>query len=97
MIIIYCKTLDDSTLVGELLFRINSVQNKNENESWTLDENEDDCWILATKCNQYPVAVIYRIGNEVVCIEIDDNCAPKVIAPLIEKYGFENVKWLLTQ
>ena len=97
MINIYCKTSDGPKNVGKLLCRTNSVQDKNENYSWIVNKTEDDSWIIETNCNQSPDGIIYRIGNEVVCIEVDDNCAPKVIEPLIEKYGFDNIKWLLTQ
>ena len=61
-------------------------------------ENEDDCWIIQTEHpNSETSAMIYRIGTEIVCIEIDDNCASNVIEPLLKKYGFNNVKWLLTK
>lgn len=97
MINIYCNTSDDPKNVGKLLCRANSVQDKNENDSWGVNKSEDDCWIVETKCNPSAAAMIYRIGNEVICIEVDNNCAPKVIETLIEKYGFDNVKWLLIQ
>jgi hypothetical protein len=38
---------------------------------------------------------VYRIGDTVVLSEIDNDFAPNVIAPLITKYGFDNVKWLV--
>ena len=41
--------------------------------------------------------MIYRIGSEIVVIEIDDDCASNVIEPLMKKYGFDNVKWLLSK
>ena len=97
MIYIYCKTLDNLNRVGELLCRANSVQDKNGNDSWVINEAEDDCWIIETNCNQSPAAIIYRIGTDVVCIEVDADCAPNAIEPLIKQYGFDNVKWLLTK
>ena len=42
-------------------------------------------------------ALTYRVGNEIVAIELDENCASNVIEPLMKKYGFENIKWLVTK
>jgi len=97
MIYIYCKTLDTHNRIGDLLCRANSVRDKNKNDSWIINEAEDDYWIIETNCNQSPAAIIYRIRNDVVCIEVDDDCAPNVIEPLMEKYGFDNIKWLLAK
>ena len=97
MIYIYCKTLDTHNRIGDLLCMANSVQIKDENDSWVLNKSEDDCWIIETNCNQSPAAIIYRIRNDVVCIEVDSDCAPKIIEPLMKEYGFNNVKWLLTK
>ena len=96
MFYIYCRTSDNISRIGELLCKANSVQDKNKNDSWIVNE-EDDYWIIKTDCNLSPAAIIYRIRNDVVCIEVDDECTPKVIEPLMEKYGFDNVKWLLTK
>lgn len=41
--------------------------------------------------------MVYRIGDSVVVTEIDDECASKVVEPLMEYYGFENVKWLVSK
>ena len=41
--------------------------------------------------------MIYRIGSEIIVIEIDEDCASNVIEPLMKKYGFGNVKWLLSK
>jgi len=97
MINIYCKTLDDVNHVGDLICRANSVQEDNKIDSWVISKAEEEYWIIETNCIQSPVAIFYRIGTEVVCIEVDDDCAPNVIEPLMKKYGFENVKWLLTK
>ena len=97
MIYIYCKTLDTHNRIGGLLCRANSVRDKNKNDSWVINKAEDDCWIIESNCIQSPIAIFYRVGAEVVCIEVDDDCAPNAIEPLIKQYGFDNVKWLLTK
>jgi hypothetical protein len=41
------------------------------------------------------VALVYRAGDTVVVSEVADDLAPNFIDPLLEKYGFENVKWIV--
>jgi hypothetical protein len=43
------------------------------------------------------IGIVYRIGDAVVLSEIDNDLAPTIIDPLISKYGFDNVKWLVVQ
>lgn len=88
---IYCSTKDSAKTVGELICRATSVENNKI--SWLVKDEDDSCVIEAT-CNGHCVAVVYYVGASVVGIEIDDNCASKVVEPLIENYGFEKVKWL---
>jgi len=96
MIWVYCKTVDDPKIVADYVCEANFGQESSENKQVIKDESEDDCWIIQT-C--YPKnetsALIYRIGPEVVVIEIDENCASNIIEPLMKKYGFDSVKWLL--
>ena len=96
MIWIYCKTFDDPKVVGDYVCKSNFGQENSENKSQVMkDESEDDCWIIETDQRNETSAMIYRISNEIIVIEIDDNCASNVIEPLMKKYGFDNVKWLL--
>ena len=41
------------------------------------------------------MCIVYRIGDTVVFAEIDDDLAPDFLDPLITKYGFDNVKWIV--
>jgi len=75
----------------------NSVNGKKDEGSWVINESDDDSWVIETGCNKSATAIVYRIREDVVCIEVDDYCASNVIEPLMKKYGFENVKWLLTK
>ena len=98
MVWIYCKTVDDPKDVGDYVCKSNFEHENNENKSQVLkDENEDDCWIIETDHNNETSAIIYRIGHEIVVIELDETCASNVIEPLMKKYGFDNVKWLLSK
>ena len=86
---IYCNTKDSPKTIGEAICKANFEGEENwklrdEGEFYTINVNS------ATNC----VAVIYSVSNLVVGIEIDSDCASKAIEPLMENYGFENVKWL---
>ncbi|PVX23497.1 MAG: hypothetical protein CW716_12100 [Candidatus Bathyarchaeum sp.] len=97
MVFIYCRTSDDLKQVGQFLCRANSVTGNNSDNSWVVNESDDDCWVIATTCNLSTAGMLSRVRDDVICIEVDDDCAPKVIEPLIKKYGFDNLKWLLTK
>lgn len=91
--VIYCKTIDDPKKVGELICRANSSEKDSE---WKIKEEiEADSWIIETSCDRFAHALVYRVGNSVVAVEVEADCAQNVIEPLIEKYGFENTKWLI--
>jgi hypothetical protein len=89
---VYCSTKDSPRTVGEVICRANFVEKYKS--SWIIRDEGDSCVIEAIS-NGHCVAVVYCVGDLVVGIEIDDNCGSKVVEPLIEKYSFENVKWLL--
>ena len=42
------------------------------------------------------VALLYMAGDTVVLAEIDDDLVPNFMDPLAEKYGYDNIKWLIT-
>jgi len=93
---IYCKTVDDPKKVGQFVCKANSPQEKDEKHYWVIqDENESETYTIGVACKDSTAAMVYRIGHSVVAIEVDDDCAHAIIEPLIEKYGFDNVKWLL--
>ncbi|MCW3998003.1 MAG: hypothetical protein NWF10_05470 [Candidatus Bathyarchaeota archaeon] len=91
---VYCNTKDSPRTVGEVVCRANFVEDSDR--SWII-RNEGDSCVIKANSNGHCVAVVYCVGDSVVGIEIDDNCASKVVEPLIEKYSFEKVKWLLSK
>ena len=95
MIHIYCQTSDDPKKVGELICRANS---NGKEQLWKVKEEiEPDTWTIETHCDNYAHAIVCRIGDSIVAIEVNIDCAPNIIEPLMEKYGFEKVKWLITK
>lgn len=95
MIWIYCQTSDSAKEVGECICKSNFNLENNDLELRIIrDVNEEDCWLITTNPKNETSAMVYRIGHEIVVIEIDDDCAPTVIELLLKKYGFAKVKWL---
>jgi len=93
VIIVYCRTADSSRKVGDLICRANSSKGL----EWKIkDEVEEDSWTIETTCRMFADALVYRVGTSVVAVEVDVDCAQHVVEPLMEKYGFENIKWLNT-
>jgi hypothetical protein len=89
---IYCNTEDSPKTVGKLLCKANC---DNENYSWKV-KDEGEFYTINDSSKIDCVAVIYSVSSLIVGIEIDDNCASKVVELLMEKYSFENVKWLVS-
>jgi len=41
------------------------------------------------------IGLAYRTGDTVVLGEVDDDFAENFLDPLLEKYGFDNIKWIV--
>ncbi len=91
---IYCKTKDSPKNVGDEICRENFVE---DSAHLWLIKDEGDFFSIMINSESRCVAIVCSISDSVVGIEIDTNCASKVIETLIKLYGFENVKWLLTK
>ncbi len=99
----YVKTNDNPKTVGEVVCAFNYAEGKHPDDkySWIIDPDpeEADYWIIKAKyagLRDLPeVAAVFRVGDSVAFAEIDNDLAPDFSEPLIEKYGFDNVKWLV--
>ena len=100
----YVKTLEDPKAVGEIVCAFNYTEGKHPEDqySWIMEAGRDEpgYWEIRGKYSALKdlaeIAIVYRIGDTVVLSEIDDNLAPNFLDPLITKYGFDNVKWIVT-
>jgi hypothetical protein len=79
-------------MVGEAICRANFIGERRH--SWVVDGDGGSCSI---ETDSKACSVVYLIGDSVVGVEADDQCASRVIEPLIEIYGFEKVKWLVAK
>jgi hypothetical protein len=99
----YVKTNDDPKIVGEIVCSANIAVGKHPGDlySWILEVGKDEpgYWVIKGKYQGLKdlteIGIVYRLGDAVVLSEIDDDLAPDFVNPLITKYGFDNVKWLV--
>ncbi len=94
MIFVYCKTVDDPKTVGEYICKSNFNSKGSKDSQVLKDSVEEDCWLIESSSQTEMSGMIYRIGDEIVGVEIDEDCAVNVVEPLMKKYGFDKVKWL---
>ncbi|NLE03211.1 MAG: hypothetical protein GX638_00210 [Crenarchaeota archaeon] len=68
---------------------------------WSIQKGKgvEEYWQITSKYEQEPtascVALVYREGDTVVLGEVADEILPNFMAPLLTKYGFDNVKWIV--
>lgn len=97
----YVKTTEDPKAVGDLVCSFSFIQGVHPEDkySWVMEKGKDDYWQIKGKYAPLKelttIGNVYRIGDTVVLSEIDDSLAPVFIDPLIEKYGFDRVKWIV--
>lgn len=99
----YVKTNDAPQVVGQVVCDFNFTQGEHPEDKyyWVIEPRRDELGYWEIKGKYAPlkdvsiIALVYRIGDTVALCEIDDEIAPNFINPLITKYGFDNVKWIV--
>jgi hypothetical protein len=98
----YVKTSDNPKSVGEVVCSFNFYQGEHPEDkyTWIMEKGkEEEYWEIKGKYDPLKdlvlIGIAYRIGDTVVLSEVDDDLAPNFLDPLLEKYGFDNVKWIV--
>ena len=99
----YVKTNDEPKVVGVVVSSFNFAQGEHPEDkySWITEVGKDEpgYWEIKGKYaglkDLTDIGIVYKIGDTVVLAEIDDDFAPNFADPLITKYGFDNVKWIV--
>jgi hypothetical protein len=99
----YVKTSDNPKKVGDVVCAYNIFQDEHPKGkySWIMEQGkgEDEYWQIKSKYEDLKdmtnVALVYRTGDTVVLAEVNDDFVPNFLDPLLEKYGFDNVKWIV--
>lgn len=100
----YVKTDEDAKAVGDVVcaFNFQQGQHPQDQYSWAMEVGPDEpgYWVIKGKYAVFKdvsdICIVYRAGDTVVFAEAEDYLAPDFIDPLIAKYGFDNVKWIVT-
>ena len=81
------NTFDEETPNGKCIWMIE--KGKGTEEYWQILSHYE-----ATKGDSC-MALVYREGDTVVLGEVADDILPNFMAPLLAKYGFDYVKWIV--
>ena len=100
----YVKTTDDSKTVADAVCNFNFYQGEHPEDkySWVAERKgsgEEEYWEIKGRYAPLKeltlIGLAYRTGDAVVLSEVDDDLAPNFLDPLLNKYGFDNVKWIV--
>ena len=100
------KTADNPQLVGKVVCDFNFYQGEHPEDkySWVIQlgknvKEEGEYWEIEGKYAPLKdltlIAIVYRAGDAVLFTEIDDTLFTNFLEPLLEKYGFDNLKWIV--
>ena len=100
----YVKTSDSPKTVGDAVCAYNIFEDAHPKGkySWILEQGkgQEEYWQIRGKYEELKeltnVALIYSAGDTVVLAEISDDFVPNFLDPLLAKYGFDNIKWIVT-
>jgi hypothetical protein len=100
----YVKTSDAPKIVGEIVCAYNVLEDPHPRGKFTWQveavNEEPESWQIMSRFEDSEdsdfVALIYRAGDAVVLGEVDDDFVPNFLDPLLEKYGLDNVRWIVS-
>jgi hypothetical protein len=96
----YVKTNDTPKVVGDIVCAYNVFEDAHPKGkySWIMERSkgEEEYWQIRGKYEEVKemsnVAILYRSGDAVVIGEVNSSLVPSFMDPLLEKYGFDNIK-----
>ncbi len=99
----YVKTSESPKTVGDAVCAVNFFQDDHPKGkySWVMQQGkgEEEYWQIESTYedmkDKVVVAIVYRSGDAVVLGEVNDDFVPNFMDPLLEKYGLENVRWIV--
>ena len=104
MTIWFCvKTAQTPKMVAEVVRDFNTFEEETSNGKcvWIVEKGQgvEEYWQILSKYERQKdvscVALVYQEGDTVVLGEVADEVLPNFLAPLLAKYGFDNVKWIV--
>jgi hypothetical protein len=104
MTIWFCvKTTQSPDEVARVVCAFNTFDDEPQNGkcNWFIEKGEgaEEYWKILAKYEKQKdvtcIALIYREGDTVVLGEVADEVLPNFMAPLLAKFGFDCVKWIV--
>ncbi len=104
MTIWFCvKTAQTPNTVAEVVRAFNTFEEETSNDKcvWIIQKGKgiEEYWQILSKYEHQKdfssVALVYQEGDTVVLGEVADEVLPNFLAPLLARYGFDNVKWIV--
>ena len=100
----YVKTADDVKAVADVVCAFNAYQGEHPEDkySWVAElkkSADEEYWEIKGKYAPLKdltlIAIAYRTGDTIVLSEVADDLAENFLDPLLAKYGFNNVRWMV--
>jgi hypothetical protein len=104
MTIWFCvKTAQTPNTVAEVVRAFNTFEEETFDDKciWFIEKGKgiEEYWQILSKHEHQKdvscVALVYQEGDTVVLGEVADEVLPNFLAPLLARYGFDNVKWIV--
>ncbi len=101
----FVKTDESPKMVGEIVCKFNYTRGEHPEDeyTWVLHERKEgaeEYWeiesMYAGLKDRVTVGFVYGKGDTVILSDVDDEFVLNFLDPLIEKYGFDNIKWIVT-
>ncbi len=100
----YVKTTDNPKTVSDIVCNFNFYQGEHPEDkySWIAEPKKEDgeeYWEIKGKYAPLKdltlIGLAYRAGDTVVLSDVNDDLAENFLDPLLQKYGFDNIKWIV--
>ena len=100
----YVKTDESPKQVGDVVCAFNYTlgEHPEDEYSWVMEEKKEEgevYWEIKSKYKELKELVLvgwtYKAGDTVVLAEIEDEFLGNFLDPLLEKYGFDRLKWIV--
>jgi hypothetical protein len=98
----FVKTTDNPKIVGDAVCAYNVFEDTHPKGkySWVMQEgaekDEGEYWQIEGRYedlkDSVTIGIVYRAGDAVVFGEVNDDLVPNFMDPLLEKYGFDNLR-----
>ncbi len=100
----YVKTTDNPKTVADVVCDFNYYQGEHleDKYSWITEpkkEDEEEYWEIKGKYAPLKdltlIGLAYKVGDTVVLSDVSDDLAENFLDPLLQRYGFDNIKWIV--